>query len=289
MSSCEVALVWPDGRWQPATEVSVSVYDLGFLRGMGVFDTLRSYGGHPFALGAHLQRLWRSAETLGLEPLFSEKELRNRITTGRQLAGANEFKLRIVVTPGRMGEGFAAIGEPTVVLMLAPLVPPPEHRYLQGVSVVTVDARRELPEHKTTNYLVGQRGLALARARGAHEALYADSGRVTEGITSNVVLRFDDVLVTPGRHRLPGITLATLQGVATGLGLHWEARDVDVAELAAADAVYLTSSLREILPVVRVNGQVVSGGKPDVWAPRLLAAFCSYCRQSAAKDALTSD
>lgn len=281
-----------NGQLLPLAEARISPLDLGFLRGIGVFETLRTYDGHPHALADHLQRLWQAARVFGVSELFSEREARAWIRALRQLCPDSELHINIIVTPGIVGEGvFGTSGPATWVLIARPLRPHPAAFYEQGLTVIThrvaAEEQRIFPTLKTTSYVSGFVPLARARAAAAHEALYVlPDGCLSEGVTSNVLLRRGDWVSTPPAHRcLPGITLSRLRPIAESLGLRWRSAELQLADLYSADEVWLSSSLREVLPVVRVDDRPIGDGRIGAWWPRLHAAYRQHCLESARAEA----
>lgn len=280
----ELAIV--NGRILPLEEAVVSVTDLGFLRGMGAFDTLRTYGGHPHALSAHLERLWRTAASFGVPPLFTESEIRALLAEARARAALEEAWVNFVVTPGRHVSRVYDAKDPTWVVLVRRLVLPPPEAYERGVAVVTFSSRRHFPGLKTTQYLPGYAGFRLAEEAGAAEALYVDErGNVTEGITSNVTAVFGDTAVHPAEDHLPGLTQRRLKELSAPLGLAWEARSLTPEDLVRADEVWITSAIRELLPVVSVDGRPVGAGKPGRWARKLGPLYRADCLEQALRDA----
>lgn len=276
-----------NGRLLPLAEAAVSVLDLGFLRGLGAFETLRTYEGHPHALGEHLCRLWQAAAWFGIGPCFSEADARRWIAALHARGDGGDLRLNIVVTPGPHGEGvFGTAGPPTWALIARPLHAPPESAYREGVAVITRPGGRLLPELKTTCYLGGYRPLSEARAAGAHEALYVDaSGAVTEGVTSNVLIRRGQEVITPAEGCLCGITRAGLRPIVESHGLVWREGRLAREDLYGADEVWLASAVRELLPVVRVDGRPIADGRVGPWAGPLRAAYRAHCIASARAEA----
>lgn len=276
-----------NGRVVPAAEASISILDLGFLRGVGAFETFRTYGGHPHALGEHLRRLWECAATFDLSPCFSEAEARRAVAEILTRSHHAELRVNIVVSPGEHTAGVFGASKPTWVLIARDLHAPPGAWYADGVGVTTFDGIRPHPTLKTTNYLSGKRGLAAAEAQGAHEALYVDGqGHVTEGVTSNVVILRGTRVTTPHADCLSGITRAGLRTVAEAAGLQWEEAALTRADLAAADEVWITSAVREVLPVVTVDGRAVADGRVGPWAKRLRTAYHQACIDQSRAEAL---
>lgn len=275
-----------NGRVVPAAEATVSVLDLGFLRGVGAFETLRTYGGHPHQLGEHLKRLWESAAAFDLTPCFSNADARRLIAEIRTRSGHDELRVNFVVTPGENTHGVFGCGTPTWVMIARDVHAPPDSAYEQGVTAVTFDATRHLPTLKTTNYLVGKTGLLLAEKAGAHEAFYVnEQGYVTEGVTSNLLVVQGKRVLTPVSDCLPGITKAGIRPLAEAAGLIWYECNLTRDDLYTADEVWITSAVREVMPVVKVDGRAIHDGKVGAWAKRLRPLYHQQCIAEARRDA----
>jgi branched-subunit amino acid aminotransferase/4-amino-4-deoxychorismate lyase len=276
-----------NGRVVPAGEATISVLDLGFLRGVGAFETFRTYDGHPHALAEHLARIWESAASFGQKAFFDEATVRRVVREIRERSGHAELRVNMIVTPGSHGEGvFGTAGGPTWVVIARDVHAPPESAYENGVTAVTFASSRHLPTLKTTSYLSGKKGLELAAASGAHEAFYVDdSGYVTEGVTSNVLTRVGNRVMTPTADCLPGITKAGVRPIAESLGLTWYECRITRDDVYNADEVWITSAVREVLPIVRVDGRQIADGRVGTWGRRLRAAYRAACFASARADA----
>ena len=276
-----------NGSIVPADQARISVLDLGFLRGVGAFETLRTYGGgHPHALGEHLRRLWESAAAVGVEPFFTEADVRRLIKDILRKSGHAELRVNFVITPGEHTNGVFGAEKPTWVMICRDLHPPSDEQYQHGVTAVTFEATRHLPMLKTTNYLSGKVGLMLADKAEAHEAFYVDpDGYVTEGVTSNVLLIKGKRVMTPSVDCLPGITKNGIRPIAEGLGLQWYECRLTRDDVYTADEVWITSAVRELLPVIKVDLHVIGDGKPGKWAKALRARYHQTCIDDAMRDA----
>lgn len=255
-------------------EARVSAFDHGLTVGDGVFETCKVVGGTPFALTRHLARLASSARGLGL-PVPEEQGVRAAVAEllAQPEAARGDHRLRITWTggPSPLGSERGHAGC-TLVVAAAPATVWPE-----TADVATVPWTRN--EHsavaglKTTSYADNVVALAHAKARGASEALFANTaGMLCEGTGSNVVLALDGELVTP--------TLASgcLAGVTRALVLEWSAvveRDVPMSALAQAQEVFLTSSTRDVQAVGSVDGHPVGDGKPGPLTREVAAAFAA--------------
>lgn len=274
-------LVCVDGQLLAPEEAKVSVYDRGFLYGDSVFETIRTYGGRPFALDEHVRRLERSSELVGIQLPIPPADLIKEIDQAIAAAANAESYVRIMITRGTgpLGLDPAHVAKPFRVIFIEPFTPLPAAMYRDGVSVITYRTDRASDAAhgaKVGNYLAGMMALRVARQAGAHEALILDvAGRVTEGTTSNVFIVRGQTILTPPDNAgiLLGITRAKIIELAAQIGLSVKMSPLVAADLSSADEVFLSSSLREILPVVRVDGTNVGNGRPGPRARALHLAF----------------
>jgi branched-chain amino acid aminotransferase len=280
--------VFLDGEVVAPEAARISVFDRGFLYGDSVYEVLRTFGGRPFALGEHLERLGRSAAGLAL-PLPPAAAIEAAVRRTLEAAANPESYLRVMVTRGAGAFGLdpALGGAPVLLVIARELELPDERLYREGASVAVVSVWRNHPRAldpaiKSGNYLNNILALAEARARGAYEALLCDAqGFVAEGSSSNVFLVTAGELATPplGAGILDGITRRHILALAPGLGLRVAERPLRPADLAAAAEVFITSSIRGVVPVARVDGAAVGDGAPG---PVTRALAAAYLRQAAA-------
>ena len=274
------------------------VLDRGFLYGDSVYEVVRTYGGKPFELERHLRRMERTAERIGLE-LPPRAEIELQLARTLEAAGNPESYARIVVTRGEGQFGLApqlARGQHRLIVIVRPLQTPPEAQYARGLQMAIAKTRRNSPlaldpALKTGNYLNNILALREAVDAGADDAILLDlSGRVTEGTTSNVFFVQRGVLVTPplSLGMLEGVTRALFIEIARAEGLILREEPHGPEALAAADEVFMTSTLREAMPVTSLlfldspGEQVrrVGEGAPGPIAKRLRAAFRVYVERT---------
>ena len=272
-----------DGELVSPERARVSVFDRGFLYGDSVFETVGTYGGKPYALIPHLERLRLSAERVFISMPIGVATLAQEVMTTVSAAGNDESYIRIMLSRGigPLGLDPEQADDPLRVIIVTSLKKPPAEAYQQGIAVITHRTRRTTEATpaegaKIGNYLVNLIATREARRAGAEEALLVDAhGRVVEGATSNVFAIVNDLLVTPpeGAGALAGITRAGILRIAAGVGLRHEFRALRVGELRDAAEVFISSSIRELLPVVRIDGKPVGDGTPGPWTEKLLHAF----------------
>lgn len=276
-----------NGQLAPLRSSSVPLMDLGFLRGLAVFETVRTYaGGCPYALGPHLKRLWEGASAIGVPMFFTETTLRAEIRAAYEASEYQEVSINIVVTPGVLTGGYFDSDEPSRVVIVRQVPAGYDALRETGVGVSTFEAERMLPGVKTTNYVQGRIGLERARREGSHEAIYRDErGYVREGVTSNIMARFGNTIVSPDEHCLQGITSRSVRVAAEQTGLEWKAGGLTVESLRKADEVWLSSTLREIVPVVRVDGHPIGEGAVGDYFNDVYEVFGERCRKQSLSDA----
>jgi branched-chain amino acid aminotransferase len=261
-----------DGTLVAPSEARVSVYDRGFLFGDGVFEVLRTYGGAPFALDEHLTRLRRSAERVVMALPVNDATLREEIHRALAESNNDESYVRIVVTRGSgpLSLDPDAAEVPLRVILVEPVVSPSRDAYANGIAAVTVRTRRVVDDTaaagaKVTNYLANLLALREAKLQGGQEALVVDArGHVVEGASSNVFAVTRGRLATPPDTAgiLVGITRFHVLAAAGDLGIQVDECDLDPPVLYGADEVFITSSIRELLPVVRIDGRTIGSGIP---------------------------
>jgi branched-chain amino acid aminotransferase len=279
-------IVIVNGQVTPPETAAISVYDRGFLYGDSVFETIRTYGGEPFALDEHLARLERSADRVFIRPPVSTETLAAEVREGLRLSQNTESFVRIMLTRGTgpLGLDPDLAEKPSRVVLVEPFVPPPTEAYENGIDAIVVHAARAADATpaagaKVANYLTSLLAIREARRRGATEAFIVDArGSVLEGTTSNVFFVKGGELVTPPENAgiLAGITRAHVLRAAAEIGVATALRDVREVELFDADELFISSTLREILPVVHLEGRPIGAGRPGPVTRRLHEAFRRY-------------
>jgi 4-amino-4-deoxychorismate lyase len=242
-------------------EPAVFADDEAFLRGRGAFETVRIYAGRPFRLDEHLARLADSARRLGL-PAVRPEQVEALAADAVAAAGRDDAFLRIYATPGREGRG-----EPLAYVLVAELPAELEALRARGLGLISVplglDSPGILGGVKSTSYAVNMVAIDEAKRRGADDAVFlASGGVVLEGPTTNVWWRRGETLYTPSLELgiLAGVTRNVLLELAPGLGYAVEQGVYGLGDLAAADEAFTSSSVREVMPVVELDGRRIGRG-----------------------------
>ena len=269
-----------NGRFMPLDEAVVPIEDRGFQFADGVYEVVATYGGEPFALKLHFERLERSLAALSLELDIRAYALEALLREGLELAGFDETLVYIQVTRGvapRHHEFPAAPVDPTVVMTFKQLYRIPQAHYERGVAVISApDLRWGRCDIKTIALLPNILAKQTARAAGAFEALLVDAkGRVTEGSSTSAFCVADGVLHTApaGPEILPSITRVQLLDLACKLGLPVVEDFRALGEFKGADEVFLAGTTTEAMPVVCIDDTVIGEGEPGPLTRRLREAF----------------
>ena len=275
-------IVYLNGDFIPIDQAKISVLDRGFLFGDGVYEVIPAYGGHLLRLNEHLQRLQNSLDAIHLQNPLNDQQWKSIL---QQIIDRNEGEDQSVylhvsrgIAPKR-DHAFPAETRPTVFVMSNPLLPMAKQELMQGVAAITLDdIRWHACNIKATALLANAMLRQQAVEAGAVEAILIRDGYATEGAASNVFIVLNSVLITPpnGPTLLPGITRDLVLELAQQNGVACEERAITETELKHADEIWLTSSTREILPVITLDKQTIGKGQPGPIWDRMIDIFQSY-------------
>jgi len=254
-----VSLAYFEGEFRSPSSVCIPVTDMGLQRGVGVFDSLRTLDGKPLGLSLHLDRLEHSLKEAGIASPASRGEIEAVIREG--IARLNqEASIRIYVTGGdRTEEG--SFPAPRWFALFEPIHRPDRSVTSQGVALWPLPHERPLPLLKSINYMAAfvEKGLHP----DAYEVLYCPNGEITEATSSNAFMVIDGKLVTAPLERvLSGVTRTFVIELAREAGYKVEERCPRLDELARAAEFFITGSVKEIVPVVKIGPTRIGDGKP---------------------------
>jgi branched-chain amino acid aminotransferase len=283
----------------PAGGAAVPFLSGGFLYGEGVFTTLRLYRGRAWDLAGHLARLRDNSAQLELAspPALDELETILRELAARNGLAGVDARARVVVCrgqdPGRLLPLTHLAGIPVLLgAVVLPLAPELARWQRDGVRLLTLEAgsdRGALADLKSLCYLASVLALRRAAAAGCQEALLVDpEGRVREAATSNVfAVRRDGMVVTPPATGglLAGRTRAAVIELARARAPGMIESEIERGELAAAAEVFVTGSVKEVVPAVEIDGEPVGDGRPGPVTRRLQEAYASHVRAALGSEA----
>ena len=274
-------MVFLNGKFMPIEEARIPVLDRGFIFGDGVYELIPVYSRVPFRMDEHLARLERSLAAVRIRNPYSRGEWRDIIL---QLVAKQPFEDQGVyfqVTRGvaKRDHAFPKDAVPTVFVMSNPLVNPPQELVERGAAAVSaVDDRWQHCDIKSIS-LIGNCLLRQVSAdAGAVETILFRDGFLTEASASNVFVVKGGVILSPPKSNLilPGITYDVIAEIAQAGGLALEYRNVAEAEVRGADEVWVTSSSKEVLAIVTLDGKPVAGGRPGPVFHRVHALYQEF-------------
>jgi D-alanine transaminase len=273
--------VYLNGEFMPLGEAKVSVLDRGFIFGDSIYEVIPVYGGRLFRLPHHLQRLERSLAAIKLKNPLTHPQWQQLLEELVRRNGDGEQSLYLQVSRGAAARELAipAGTQPTLFVMSDP-VPRVEVATLRrGLCAISVrDNRWERCDIKTTSLLPNVLLRQQAVEAGVDEAIIVREGEVTEGTASNIFVVSGGIVATPakGRHLLPGITRDLVVELCAHHGIQCEERHIDEQALLEAEEIWLTSSSREIMPLIELNQRPVANGRPGPIWEKLISHYQAY-------------
>lgn len=282
------------GKAVDPADATVSVFDRGFLYGDSIYETMRTAGGNIVDFEAHLARLRRSAIGIALEFPHSDTELTDAIELTLAAAENADSRIRLVVTRGTgpIALDIRTSQDPLVVVFVSPIEFPPDEAYSNGIGAVVVDVQKNVreaidPGLKTGNYLPSILALRKAIEQKGEDAIMCNAeGNIAEGATSNVFSVEGGQVATPSLATgvLAGITRETILRLGAEAGAPIDETTLSPERLRSADEVFLTSSIRGVMPVTRLDGNPVGDGQVGPVTKRLMDAYAAYIESCARKE-----
>jgi D-alanine transaminase len=267
-------MVFLNGKFLPIEEAKIPVLDRGFIFGDGVYELVPVYSRVPFRLDEHLTRLERSLGEVKIRNPYSRPQWRAHIY---QLIDAQAFDdqgIYFQVTRGvaKRDHAFPKNVEPTVFMMSNPLVNPPQGEVEKGAKAVSAQDIKSIS--LVGNVLLRQ----LSAEEGANETILFRHGKLTEASASNVFIVRRGVIQSPPKSNLilPGITYDVVAELAAANGIALEFREIAEAEVRAADEIWVTSSSKEVLAIVELDGARVGDGRPGAVFRRMYQLYQEF-------------
>ena len=271
-------IFYNDGEFVSSDRAVIPVTDMGLLRGYAIFDFLRTYNGVPFHLKDHVRRLENSARLVQIELKWSGGQIYDIVLETLNRNNHQESNIRIVITGGDSLDSITPVGDPRLIVMVTPVVEFPSAWYAEGVKIITVNTERHIPGAKSTNYIAGIISQKMAKAQDAVEAVYVDKkGRVLECTTTNIFMVRKGKVSTPIADILPGITRQVVIDILNSK-YRVQEREIKIDEMLKSDGVFLTSSNKEIVPVVQIDGNTIGNGRVEGITLDVIDLFKNYTR-----------
>jgi D-alanine transaminase/branched-chain amino acid aminotransferase len=252
--------VWVNDSLIPSDEANLNIADLAVQRGYGIFDFFKTIDGKPVFLEDHLDRLFRSAVLMRLEIKQSRDEIRDKISSLIEINKLKDSGIKVILTGGFSPDGFN-IAEPNLVISQQEFQIPktmPE----KGISILTHEYQRHFSDAKTLDYLQAIWLQPILKEKKADDVLYYSAGIIRECPRANIfIVTKDHKVITPENGMLKGVTRKQVLELSAEKYIT-EARDVSFEEFRDAAEIFITSTTKNILPVVQVDGHIVGDGSP---------------------------
>jgi D-alanine transaminase len=277
----QVATVFLNGEYLPIEEAKVPVLDRGFIFGDGVYEVVPVYSKVAFRLDEHLARLERSLAGVGIRNPYTREQWRGFVEgiVARQSFEDQAVYFQVTRGVAKRDHAFPKNSQPTVFMMSNPLVPPAPAQVESGASAITARDNRWLRCDIKSISLIGNVLLRqLSAEADATETILFRDGKLTEASASNVFMVKDGVIYSPPKNELilPGITYDVVVELARAGSMPLEFDEIKEAELRAADEIWVTSSSKEVLAIVRLDGVPVGDGKPGPLFRRMYQLYQDF-------------
>ena len=278
-------VVYINGEYLPQSQATVSVLDRGFLFGDGVYEVIPVFAGKPLRLTEHLDRLQRSMHRVSLKNPLTQQEWEEIFQTLLESNPGGDRSIYLQVTRGAApirDLSFSADIEPTVFVMVNDIKPVDYAKLEKGIEAITVDDFRwKACDIKSVSLIANVMIRLSANEQNVVDAIMVRGGLVTEGTASNIFVVHNGIISTPPKSDclLPGITRDLVIELALANGLTVEERDIKQDELETADEIWLTSSTREIAPVVKLDNHVVGDGVAGECWKKIIALYQGYKKE----------
>ena len=274
-------MVFLNGKYLPMEEATVPVLDRGFIFGDGVYELVPVYSRVAFRLDEHLARLERSLAETKIRNPYSRAQWRDIIYRLVDAQAYDDQGIYFQVTRGvaKRDHSFPKDAVPTVFMMSNPLVTPPKEVVQKGAIAVSAQDNRWLRCDIKSISLIGNCLLRqLSAEAGAVETILFRDGKLTEASASNVFAVKRGVILSPAKSALilPGITYDVVLELARANGLPIELRDVAEAEVRGADEIWVTSSSKEVLPIVALDAAPIGDGRPGPVFARMYQLYQEF-------------
>lgn len=263
-----------NGKFVSEEELLISPRDLGFVRGYAVTDFLVTYNHRLFKLSKHVDRLFKSAEVIGLQIPWSKEQIESWVIETLDKNDNDAEKSIKILISGGISHSMRQAEIPTIVIIVSNRIRKPESDYEKGIKVKVVQYKRPYPTAKTTHYIEGIKQLANA-GEDISDVIYYDDSQVYEASGCSLFAVINNALVTAKSNVLEGITRNTLLEILK-LPIPIEIKDFTFEELMSATEVFITGSNSEVRGVIEINGKAVGSGKVGKITKEVMKQYRKY-------------
>ena len=263
-----------NGKIMLYQDAKLHISDLGLLRSYGLFDFFRTQNGKPFLMQQHLNRFRKAVSKMGLYLPINEAEIKKIIFLLLAKNGHSESGIKLLLTGG-YSEDSITPNEPNFIIKVNSYAFSYQETQRKGVKLLTYSYQRDFPEIKSLNYFVPVFERKLYQQKKAFDILYHHQNEIRELSRSNFFLIKDNVIITPSKEILFGITRQKIMELVQK-EFKIEERVVLLSEINSADEAFLTSSGRKILPITKIDNQLIGNGKVGAATQKIMELFATY-------------
>ena len=267
-----------NGKFVTEDELLISPRDLGFVRGYSVADFIVTYNNKLFKLPEHVDRLFKSAEIIGLKIPWSKEQIIGWANETLDKNDINSEKTIKIIFSGGISHSLHQAKIPTIIMIVSPRMRKSVSDYEKGVKVIAVEYKRQYPEAKHTHYVEAIKQLAKVKDQGVEDVIYYDNSQVYEGSGTNIFAVINNKLVTTKSNIVYGITRNTILEIIK-LPIPVEIRDFTFDELLKATEVFITGSNSEVRGVIEINGKAVGNRKIGEFTKEVAKQYKDYVLQ----------
>lgn len=265
-----------NGKFIDEKQAKISALDNGLLYGDAFYDTMRSYNGKVLELELHLERIVKSANTIGLKLPWKIQKIGELVNQLIKINKINNGRVRVTITRGINGFDFLTCNNPTLIIT-AENIEVDQKNYNNGVDAYTLKLERPLPEIKMvglTTMIVAYRNIY---PKNGYEAILIDNkGKVREGASTNIFLVKKNILITPKSDILKGLTRSRMINIAKSKKIKVIEKNFLKKELYLADEIFLTNRPREIIPVTKIDNHKIGNGKIGPITKMMMGLYQNY-------------
>ncbi len=269
-----------NGKIADSNKVGIPLNDIGIIRGIAIFDYLRTYNGSPFKLNDYYNRFKVSAQKIGLNFSLSENELAQILQTLLKKNQMHDGAFRLVLTGGKSSDCFLIEGNENFYILVEDLPGTDPKYYKLGGKLITNEYQRQFSNIKSNFYLQASKLQKEKERAKANEILYFSNGLILECSKSNIFIVKKGKVITPKKNILYGITRKAALEIAKKSKIKIEERDVKLSELWNADEVFITSSgSAKILPITKIDTNVIADGQVGPISKLMMLKFLEMTNQ----------
>ncbi len=269
-----------NGKKLPLEKIKINPYDLGLLRGYGVFDVMCTQNGKPFLFEEHWRRFQNSAKELGIALPMPKNKYQKILLDLLKNSRFEKFGIRTVLTGGTSSNGFDyQPGRETFFILIEKFKALPEKIYTDGARAITLDHNRDFARAKTTNYAAAINAQKKKEEAGALEIIYVKNGKALEASTSNFFIVKNGKLITAKDGILLGITRNLVVKLAKKNNFQVIEREIGEKEIYSADEIFLTATNKDVVPVVMVDGKKIGDGKVGEITREIMKIFSVFAEK----------